>query len=610
MLPSHEPTSHARASLKPSDIPYGSITGISSMSLTSSLFPTREGTTVSPVFNVFVEQGPPSQDSFSSQPSASVDVINEEESYSITDTAQSNQVESSSLCANNFSGARPYNDCTEYYYCLNGEPNFPTIKCPPGTLFAEDQTFDNLISCIDQSQTTCSIGSASEPVFENEHTTEASQISNYLIPGNNAIVNATSNEEISHEESQPSPKSPSLSPISWMPPSTLIPTEVAITLALNQQQDNSANASNGSNSSVEETFDPKVEPTLTPPIFSFDGPFVTLEIKFGDKPSGIGWSVLSYDGTINVAKPPGTYSSYKPKATVYEAVSLDNGIEDHQLTVTLSNTYGEGLCCSGGNDGYFAIYNGQPESSNLLVHGGEFDFYVMLSLFLSADGTLHEVNEYLSSHDNDEVSAPEKPDTFTDEHVSNATEAHLIHTDSGKTESADALVDPQSGLNSISSEQDEENAPKLESHNDAPVDTSQQFGIDLATSNFEAELKPKSDNDMAILIPILAAVIVVSIFLGVVLLIIAHTKKSPPAIIDFDDEDNSIFSEDDDFSQERNRFDTDTAHHVQQIHRKSTLSKPDRSTCSNTCEQDENFMLADVESHFTSGQLRYSENRH
>jgi hypothetical protein len=166
------------------------------------------------------------------------------------------------------------------------------------------------------------------------------------------------------------------------------------------------------------------------------------------------------------------------------------------------------------------------------------------------------------------------------------------------------------GLNSISSEQEDENASKLESQNDSPVDTSQPFGIDVATSNFRAEPKPKSDNGMAILIPILVAVIVVSMFLGVVLLVIAHTKKSPPAITDFDDENSSICSEDDDFSQESNRFGVDTAHHIMQIQRKSTLSKPDRSTFLSTNEPGEKFMLADVESHYISGKRRYSENRH
>eukprot|EP00804_Cyclotella_cryptica_P015397 CCRYP_008034-RA/>CCRYP_008034-RA protein AED:0.84 eAED:0.71 QI:0/0/0/0.33/1/1/3/0/609 len=468
-------------------------------------------------------------------------------------------------------------------------------------------TFDDLISCIDESLVTCTIGSVFEFALDNNPTTEAPQPSNDLASKDYQVINPTSKEDYS-QGPQLSSKSPLLSAITSAThapveklPSTFLPTEVVSPLLLSQQQDHLENDSYGIHSSVEEADHQQVESTLTSPTFSFEGPFVTIEIKFSDKPSGIGWSLLSSDGTINIAKPPGTYSSYKPTATVYEAVSLDNGVDEHQLTVTLSNTYGTGLCCSGGNDGYFAIYNGQPQSSNLLVHGGEFEYFVMLSLFLSSDGMLHELKEYISKSDNADVTLPTstnvendgKPGAFSDGEQSDG----MDHTDPGETESANTVAKPESGLNSKLSEQEQESSPKLESHKAMSPET--HLGVDYGTSNFQTEPKQTSKDSKAVLIPVLMAAILFQSFL----------KSYPVGIDDFEDENSSICSGDTDFGEETSRFNAETKVHVEQIDRKSTLSETDLSTSSNTGRLDENVMTVDAEFHSASSLVRYSEDQ-
>jgi hypothetical protein len=68
-----------------------------------------------------------------------------------------------------------------------------------------------------------------------------------------------------------------------------------------------------------------------------------------------------------------------------------------QLTVTISNTFGNGLCCFGEKNGHYKIYSGNPDPANLLVSGGEFEYYDVILLVLADDGTLHESNEYFAS---------------------------------------------------------------------------------------------------------------------------------------------------------------------------------------------------------------------
>lgn len=92
----------------------------------SSSIPTSKVTTVSPVFNVFLPQEESAEEI--ELPSSSND-----DSVQTAEVQETEEEDSSYLCPDNFSGARPYNECGEYYYCLSGQPKFPSIKCAPGT---------------------------------------------------------------------------------------------------------------------------------------------------------------------------------------------------------------------------------------------------------------------------------------------------------------------------------------------------------------------------------------------------------------------------------------------------------------------------------------------
>ena len=104
-------------------------------------------------------------------------------------------------------------------------------------------------------------------------------------------------------------------------------------------------------------------------------------------------TVISSDGRLNVVKPPGTYSSYEVSTTIYEAVPVDVGSKRktkmspnpsprRQLSVTISNTYGNGLS-SGMKKGHYIIYNGNPNVSNIIISGGEFTYYDVTLLVLT-----------------------------------------------------------------------------------------------------------------------------------------------------------------------------------------------------------------------------------
>lgn len=59
-----------------------------------------------------------------------------------------------------------------------------------------------------------------------------------------------------------------------------------------------------------------------PQDFSFDGPFVTVELLLIEYPSDIGWQLLWLDGTRDIEKPVGSYSSLKPNTTLFEFIPV------------------------------------------------------------------------------------------------------------------------------------------------------------------------------------------------------------------------------------------------------------------------------------------------
>jgi hypothetical protein len=206
--PTQRPTNDPTAYVGP-DTSMGSITGIAGVPhSTSSLIPTSKMTTTSPVFNVFLPQEGVSfedtQNPTLSPSSNSPDMINEDTLDMQVEANEADQDdESASLCPDGFSGARPYNSCTEYYYCLSGKPNFPSVKCPTGTAFLEPQSFDMLVSCYASSTAECTVGPASE-----ETSQESSNIASTNGSQNNSYIPTLDEESSYVKESQSSSNSP------------------------------------------------------------------------------------------------------------------------------------------------------------------------------------------------------------------------------------------------------------------------------------------------------------------------------------------------------------------------------------------------------------------
>ena len=177
---------------------------------------------------------------------------------------------------------------------------------------------------------------------------------------------------------------------------------------------------------------------------------------------------VSSDGQLSISKPPGTYSSYKPTTTVYEAVPVQlrekrrliankDSIQG-QLTLRLENTFGVGLCCSGKKKGYYKVYNGNPQRTNLLISGGEFKYYDVVLLILDEDDTLHESNAYFAELEqlsletnNTESDSQSVEDAYDFSLVSNEDETSLPQTNNATIEEKESGA----SLNSFESSSDQ-----------------------------------------------------------------------------------------------------------------------------------------------------------
>lgn len=286
----------------------------------------------------------------------------------------------------------------------------------------------------------------------------------------------------------------------------------------------------------------ETQPQLPSNHFTIDGAFVTIEIKLPNNPSDISWSLLSFDGTINVSKPPGTYSSFETDSYIYEAISLENGASDHELTIIISSIGGDGLCCSHG-EGHFKIYNGQPEESNLLLTGGEFGYYEMTSLFLTEDGEL----VLLSEHSTDEATPTSA------ENSAPVQAAVVINTDQNTQQT-----------NTVEQETQQTDTSESTQSN-VGYSSFFQSGFGSNEDSGEGETTKKSR-----VVPALISVVAVSLLIGATLLFVAHkrrTLQSSESMINYfedHDGDNSTIRSWSNHSNEHNDtevLDVESAYH-------------------------------------------------
>ena len=108
--------------------------------------------------------------------------------------------------------------------------------------------------------------------------------------------------------------------------------------------------------------------------------FLTLEMKFDDFPSEIGYTLISNSGASSQARRDGLdgtpYIIATKPAPFYHPNLADNLVTesliipavDAEFTFILMDIAGDGMCCEFGN-GSFALYNGPVDAMNLLISG-------------------------------------------------------------------------------------------------------------------------------------------------------------------------------------------------------------------------------------------------
>ena len=509
-----------------------------------------------------------------------------------------------------FTGVLPHKQCTEYYYCILGNPHPPSVPCPPGTLF--DQS---LMYCLNESQVLCSTDShptvtissptqglitptrapSERPVYI---STETPTVSTMVTLGNSSsqTIDTVSRTVIPSAVPTPRPTAiPTQSPLvqsvlesstspvvqaavtlsdqssmcmpclndytgpkatadcsgycwcfdgilqeAFLPCPTgflfseidtqCLPEErvacetLATTLSPANQHSNIVNSSSNSSSSSsssapDETIMAQNVSQTSLPNFDFDEPYIVIEMKLNDYPGDIGWSLLSFDGSINVAKPPGIYGSFKPQANVFEAIVFPmlsmSSLPSLELTFIISSVSGDGLCCSHGK-GYYKIYAGSPAEENVVISGGEFKYFEMTTLMVSDDGVIFALDEKLSTYETSPSSPPTSSHNFHN--------LGLMNIDFGSNGTGEAVQTTQSSESNQSTE--------TSSNRTSPI----QENNDISSYLMEKKKNESRKRSMPIVFPVMASVGVISFASGVVLLLIAYRRKGMNLV----DEDLSI----------------------------------------------------------------------
>lgn len=103
------------------------------------------------------------------------------------------------------------------------------------------------------------------------------------------------------------------------------------------------------------------EPGLTTP-----APSITVRIQPDDFPDEIFWEV--YDSSLNLIAEGGGYSSDPEEVGVItEVIPVTAGV---CYTFVIYDSYGDGICCGEGGDGYYQLLNYQNEP---FATGGQYD---------------------------------------------------------------------------------------------------------------------------------------------------------------------------------------------------------------------------------------------
>ncbi len=345
-------------------------------------------------------------------------------------------VEISSLltCPEGFTGPRSYNDCKEFYFCMQGTPNYPTIRCRPGTLFDEVQ-----LTCLDASDANCAllddslpstseifpslspVGAANEFVDSfgsNPNETSQNDGIAYDPNDNNTISNesilgtgnvATEANDLNGNNLNDTEEGNN--PVGSNHNSDDLNVDSETTAFENSGGTDSAKDGNDGDTLETSLLHNNETPTLSENILhstiateaasidyeNLENSHITVAIKLGSYPQDIGWSLLSFDGSINIAKPPGTYNSMKVNATVYETVSIPPQLfrDTLLLTLTISSIRGLGL-----SSGFYKVFSGVSDDGTLLAEGTDFEHFKAINLFISADGVVQAVGNDHSTQNN------------------------------------------------------------------------------------------------------------------------------------------------------------------------------------------------------------------
>lgn len=299
-----------------------------------------------------------------------------------------------------------------------------------------------------------------------------------------------------------------------------------------------------------------------------------------------------------------------------------------QLTVTISNTFGNGLCCLGEkNNGHYKLYNGNPMSSNLLVSGGEFDYYEVIQLVIDSSGVIHESNDYFAflgnadaspavssdadNQTNDDAEVTESSFTETDEDIKSSeqssdlsnkvTDANQSDSDSNAKEfsdwqqqqeqqqqidaAANAILQNETAADNtkpeitsdISPEASQQQLLQQEEEKETETPLSLQYGdanFDY-TNNFRNDLKPTGNDEKTPVKPILISVVCGSLLLGMTLIFIANRRKSLRDFEYYEDENGSSICSDD-FIEHDNK-EVETSYRVKPIRRRDSSPSRDHS---------------------------------
>lgn len=289
-------------------------------------------------------------------------------------------------CPDEFTGVLPWNECSEYFYCLLSVPQLPTIPCEVGKLFDIESR-----ACLDESQVTC--------LPRSEQQTSPSLASLEQV----SIVQEPPTSTTSFESSIGSSGS-NLPQISLN-----LQTNQQTNLTSTSSFDSSLSIENSGNNFPQTSLDPQIaapSPELPSMALQKDdvttsetllstlplvGPFITILLSFNDSPIDIGWQLLSQDETINVARQTGAYSSMKTNTTVYETVSLQTSLAlstDIRVQWTIVNVRGKGLA-----GGSWKIYTASPVEANLLAEGGNFKYTETVWLTVTNEGFISVLDE-------------------------------------------------------------------------------------------------------------------------------------------------------------------------------------------------------------------------